>query len=231
MFQIAHAYIASEVLHSDDPETIVGAILPDGGISGLGTYVKAVLGKSPAGVSGITFSDMHPSLQAMSLQQRMDNKSVARGILTHSVVDIVSHGSDSVSKENYNWRHESAYSFGGEDSWWGRRFPKLQVNSHSLGMLLHNFAEVELDAYVAQTYPETVELLLNAVQSVSVREIGKDLARAIGKNPQAIISNVEAYLRATSRFARIVEKMPRVNDAGLELVLRACIQKCKEKVS
>ena len=236
MFQTVHAHVASKVLgtigRTIDPYAIIGAILPDASISSLLTYFAAFNPASQASLSTrITFYDMHPLANARALVEGMKNKHVALGILTHSITDVVSHGGDDVSHKHYDWRHPTAYSFGGERGWWGRKFPRLQVKSYSGGMFLHNVAEGMLDRYVAQTYPEDVKLLLAAIKHVDVRGLSEDLAQALGKNPQAIEERIRAYLHSTTGFVRLVQRLPRVNPTGMEDVLEACVQKCKEEIA
>lgn len=235
MFQIAHAHIASRVSGRRDTATTIGAILPDASITGLKTYLAAVVNPNGQAASRlderITFYDMHPLARARALMASMRSKPVAMGILTHALADTVSHGGDDVSRENYNWRHPTAYSFGGEHGWWGSRFPRLQVNSYARGMFLHNVAEGMLDRYVAKTYPEDVGLLLGAIRYVDVRRLSADLAQALGKDPPAIEKRVREYLRATKKFVRRVQRLPHVNPAGMEDVLETCVQRCREEMA
>ncbi len=228
MFQIAHTYIASQALDTEDPHIIVGAIIPDASISGWRTYISAVLNPQPTDTSGITFQDMHPVLRARSLARHI-NKNVALGVLTHSAVDVISHGGDDISRDKYDWRNPKAFSFGGERSWWARRFPKLEPKNYSRGMMMHNFAEVMLDCYVAQTHPEAATLLENSIKHVDAARIGADLATALGKNSEVIIAKVNAYLASTSGFVRMIRRAPRVNKDSLDEVLGNCIQTCESQ--
>ncbi len=226
MFQIAHTYIAERTLGDGDTDVIVGAILPDAHIVGLFDLLKAIVDPKQ-GV--ITFYDMHQ--QTGRLFNKMQLSSVALGIMTHAAADTVSHGGDDIAPPFYDWRNPHAYSRGGEDSWWAKRFPRFAPRSYRLKALSHLIPELALDAYVAQTQPWAVELLQRAICEADAARIGVDLATALNKNPRAITQRVEEYLISTARFANFVRKLPRVNPAGMENVLQACIEKCRAELA
>ncbi len=226
MFQIAHAYIAERTLGDGDTDVIVGAILPDAHIIGLLDLLKAIVDPK-RGV--ITFYDMHQ--QTGRLFNRMQLGSVALGIMTHAAADTVSHGGDDIAPPFYDWRNLHAYSRGGEDSWWATRFPRFAPRSYRLKALSHLIPELVLDAYVARTYPWTVELLQRAIRGADAARIGADLAAALNKNPRAITQRVKEYLRSTARFVNFASRLPQVNPAGMEDVLQACVQKCRAELA
>ncbi len=228
MFQIAHTYIAAQVLGDASEGSIVGAILPDANIINLSDLLKVIADTT---YGGITFYDMHPKLQARELMRRMEHKDVARGILTHSAADIISHGGDDVAPRFYDWRNPHAYSRGGKDGWWAERFPRFAPNSYALKALSHIIPELALDAYVARTYPWAVALLQRSIHNANAARIGADLAVALNKDPRAVTRRVEEYLHSTTRFVKLVRRLPRVNPAGMEEVLAACVKKCEAEIA
>lgn len=211
MYHVTHAYIASKVCEANQIPVdranyvIVGSVTND---------VMILEGNG-----NISFEDFEPYKIDLWINKVRD-KDLALGMLTHAEADDVSH-------DGYKWGGKG-YSYG---SWWKAHWPNLRPKSRKIQSFLHTIVELDMDLYVLQTYPGTMQILNTAIEQVDLDGVGKDLATALGRDQKVVSQMFNSYTRFIPKITKLAQKISGfARKDKQEECLELCIQRCEEKL-
>ena len=212
MHPVAHTYVARKVCEANQiPEDRANNVIA-------GSIVNDVM--MLEGNGNVSFADFEPYKLDLWIN-KVQNKDLALGMLTHATVDDVSHG-------GYVWGG-SGYSYG---TWWKAHWPNLNPKSKKMQSVLHIlFPEADMDFYLLKMHPETAQILFTTIENVDVYAIGKDLASAMDRDPKIVSQMLTSYFRIVPKITKFMRKFCWfANKEKQEECLELCIQKCEEKM-
>jgi hypothetical protein len=186
MFQLTHTYVASKVLGNRD-YAVVGAILPD----------YTILREN-----GLLDDFEHISINNWL---KVKDRDLAQGILTHKIVDQISHN--------------------------GNKFPDFKFG-YRMHAALHLKPELDAEFYVAKTYPKTIDMLYNALRNVNTSNIAAKLAPILKTKPEDLMCLLDRYIELVYLSTSATKKAAYfVNVGNKEARLELCIRKCQDAVA
>ena len=186
MFQLTHVYVASKVL-GNKPYAIFGAILPDY------TILKE---------NGLLDDFEYLSIDGWL---KVKDKDLAKGILTHKIVDQISHN--------------------------GNKFPSFSFSS-SLHAMFHLIPELAVELYVAKTYPQTIGIMYGALRNIDTSSIGAKLAPILKVEPENITHLLDRYVELVYLSSNSMKMATFfVDGSNKEACLELCIKKCQDAIA